>query len=584
MRQLAPLCAVAGVLTVGDASAAVKLSDIFDGNYFSAAASGRGVSVLVAPYGDGRNEFFGAVYTYDTDGEPTWLILQDTFLEHQTENTEVPIYRLDGGVFGEGWDPAAVNTNVVGTGTVRVNSCGSLFFDLDMNDDSGFPDATLGDLAPVDGVADTCVYTREFTSCPAFSQASTVVPRGCELSGVITQDVTLTNEITWILNGLVRVGDDNANSATITIEPGTTMIGAGQATDYLYISPGSKIIANGTSNAPIVLTSPQDGFIEGTTPNPGDLGGIVVSGNAPVNACPTAPFDCRSEFDQSQRYGGDDPTESSGSISFFQVRYAGIEFAPNAEVNSFTFQGVGSGTNVHHLQAFRGQDDGVEFFGGTVNVRKMVVTEGGDDAVDWDLGWAGNLQDGLVVHGEGFGEDFGVEGASNPDNFDALPRATPAVANYTFIGNGNGSVGLLHKDGSGGRFFNTVVTDFPEACIEWADAPATYDAAGTPQNPNTDVTAFNGVIIDCDTSFLDDDGAPFMISDFFNSDSFINNEEADPMLNGVQPMPGSPALSGGVNTAELTGNQFFHATTYRGGFNGRDDWTIGWTYQPLGGN
>ena len=585
LRQLAPLCAVAGAMFVGEASAAVKLSDVFDGNYFSPDANGRGISTLYAPNDDGSGTFFGVLFTYDENSEPTWLFLQqDNWLEHQFESTDVPIYEVTGGVFGPGYDNSLVNIDPVGTATVTVKSCNKIFFDLDMDDDSGFQDFTLGDLQPVDGSSDSCVYQQEFTSCPSFSTASQVVPRGCELTGVITQDVTLTNEVTWILDGLVRVGDDNANSATLTIEPGTVMIGKGSVSDYLYISPGSKIIANGTPGAPIVLTSANDGFIPGTTPNPGDLGGVVVSGNAPVNACPEAPFNCFSEFDQSQRFGGDDPTESSGEISYFQVRYAGIEFQPNAEVNSFTFQGVGSGTRVHHLQAFRGQDDGIEFFGGTVNVNYMVVTEGGDDAVDWDLGWSGNMQWGLVIHGEGFGEDFGIEGASNPDNFDALPRATPAIANFTFLGGGNGDSGILHKDGSGGRIFNTIVDGFPTACIEWADAPATYDAAGTPENPNTDVASFDGVIINCATDFLDDAGAPYAVGDFFNSSSFSNNDDTDPMLDIYMPMSNSPALMDAVNVTELTGNEYFRATSYRGGFDGRNDWTVPWTHQVTGGD
>jgi hypothetical protein len=580
LRKLAPLCLIAGALFIGEASAAIKASDVFDGNYFSPSESGRGISILFAPHADGSKTFFGAMFTYDEFNEPTWLILFGDFLENQFENTEVEIARVTGGAFGFPFDPGAVSEDPVGTATVRLNSCNSIFFDLDMDPDSGFPDVTLGDLQPVDGPADTCVYKTEFASCPAFAQASAVVPRGCELSGVITQDITLTNNTTWVLNGLVRIGNDNANSAEITIEPGTVLIGAGQTADYLYVNPGSKIFANGTAWAPIVLTSPQDGFIEGTTPAPGDVGGLVVSGNAPANACPNAPFSCFSEFDQTQRFGGDDPHDSSGEVTYMQVRYAGIEFQPNAEVNSFTFQAVGDGTTVHHLQAFRGQDDAVEFFGGTVNVNYMVVTESGDDGVDWDLGYSGNLQYGLVFHGEGFGEDFGIEGASNPDSFDALPRATPTLANYTFLGNGNGDSGILFKDGSGGRIFNTIVSGFPTGCIEWDDAPATYDAAGTPAAPNTEVSAFNGVIVNCASNFVDDDAAPYTVQSFFNSGEFENNMAANPLLDVYMPMPNSPALTGGV---DITTSEYFDFTAYRGGFDGMNDWTIGWTHQVTGG-
>jgi len=579
-RLLVPLCAVAGALQVGDAAAAAKLGEAFDSCYFSPSANGRGICVMNAPQADGSHVFFGALYTYDADGNGTWVILQDSFLENQFENTDVEIFQVTGGVPGLPFDNSAISSETIGSATVRVDSCNSLFVSLDMDDDSGFPDVELGSLQPVDGPSVNCVYREEFDGCPAFSAPFGNIPRACTLTGVYNDDILLTNEITWVLDGLVRIGDDNANSATVTIEPGTVLIGAGQTADYLYVSPGSKIIANGTPAAPIVLTSPSDGFSAEFSPSPGDVGGLVVSGNAPSNACPTAPFNCFSEFDQTQRFGGDDPNDSSGEISYFQVRYAGIEFQPNAEVNSFTFQGVGSGTTVHHLQSYRGQDDGVEFFGGTVNVSYMVVTEGGDDAVDWDLGYSGNLQYGLVFNGEGFGEDYGIEGASNPDSFDAMPRATPTLANYTFLGNGNGDSGILFKDGSGGRIYNTIVSDYPTSCIEWADAPATYNAAGTPTTPNTDVSAFNGVIIDCTNSFVDAGGAPYMVGDFFNSATFENNVDADPMLDVYMPMPGSPALMGGV---QITDNQFFDFTSYRGGFDGMSDWTAGWTHRVTGG-
>ncbi|KAA9129852.1 hypothetical protein F3N42_13800 [Marinihelvus fidelis] len=570
VRYLAPLCVAAGAIYAGDASAAVKLSESFNNAYYNPAADGEGVVTTITPLGNGMHNFYGALYTYDEAGAPTWLIITGNFLENQFENAEVPVLAFEGPV------PASlVGGAPVGTATVTINSCNSISFNLDMSEDSGFADMDLGALQPVAGANKQCAYKTEFEGCPDFASDFGVIPRACTLTGVYNEDIVLTNDTTWVLDGLVRIGDYNENPGTITIEPGTTIIGAGQTTDYLYVSPGSKIFANGTPTAPIVLTSPNDGFIAGTTPNPGDLGGLVVSGNAPCNAAP-----CASEFDQTQSFGGDDPFDSSGEISYFQVRYAGIEFQPNAEVNSFTFQGVGSGTTVHHLQAYRGQDDGVEFFGGTVNVKYMVVTEGGDDAVDWDLGYSGNLQYGLVIHGEGFGEDFGIEGASNPDSFDADPRATPTVANYTFLGNGNGDSGILFKDGSGGRIFNTIVSGFPTGCIEWDDAPATYNAAGTPAAPNADVSAFNGVIIDCDVDFVDDDAAPFSVADYFGSSEFTGNEAVDPMLNIYLPMPGSPALSGGVAD---TSNQFIDATSYRGGFDGSSDWTVGWTHQVTGG-
>ncbi len=565
------LCAIAGVLTVGNASAALKLSDAFDGNYFSPSESGRGISVDYVPFADGSGFLFGALFSFDADNNPAWLTIQGAMLEHEF-TASLDVFQTTGGAFG--FPFPGVSNAKIGTATVTVNSCTSMSFDIDMDEGSGFPDVMLENLTPVAGLTSDCVYLEEFQQCPDFATAIPGIERACALNGVITQDITLTNETTWLLDGLVRIGDDNENSATVTIEPGTVLIGGGGSADYLYISPGSRIIANGTPNNPIVLTSDQDGFISGTTPNPGDVGGLVVSGNAPSNACETAPFNCFSEFDQTQRFGGDNPNDSSGQISYFQVRYAGIEFQPNAEVNSFTFQGVGDGTVVHHLQAFRGQDDGVEFFGGTVNVNHIIITEGGDDAIDWDLGWSGKMQYALVVEGTGFGEDNGIEGASNPDDFDATPRATPVVSNFTFIGTGGDGIEL--KQGSGGQIWNSIVTGFTDACINFKDA-ATYTAAGTPQSPSG-TTAFAGVILNCPNNFKDDGSAPYAVQDLFNASS--GNELADPKLNGYQPTADSPALDGGLR---VEGSDYFDFTSYRGAFDGSKDWTAGWTHQVLGG-
>lgn len=576
IKSFVSLALLMGAAISGPATAAVQLSDAFDAAYFSPSESGRGILVDVAPQPNGEVLFFGAQFTYDANGNPTWLTLQGTFLEHQFKN-EVKVFKFTGGSFG--FPFSAPTQNQVGTAVVTVNSCNSISFNLDMNDGSGFQGVELKDLQPVGGPSPTCVYRSSFSSCPGFATPVEGFPRACALSGVyLNQNIVLTNDTTWVINGLVRFGNDNAQPSTLTIELGTVIAGGGGSgsTDYIYISPGSRIFANGEPYAPIVLTSEANGFIEGTQPPPGELGGLVISGNAPANACPEAPFNCFSEFDQTQRFGGNQPHDSSGNIHYMQIRYAGIEFAPDSEVNAFTFQAVGDGTSVHHIQAYRGADDGAEFFGGTVNAKYLVVTEGGDDAVDWDLGYSGLLQYGLVVHGQGFGEDFGIEGANNGDNFDATPRATPIVANYTFIGNGNGSAGIQLKEGSGGQIYNSIVTGFPVACITLSNS-ATYEAAGTPSNPSG-ITAFPGVILDCGTNFLPDEGAPYTVQDLFNA--FPGNAITNAGLNSYLPGNNSPALNGGVAIPDA--QNFFDTTIYRGAFSGREDWTEGWTFRPGG--
>lgn len=577
MNRTPRVSAIAGAVALAMAStsatAALKLSDAFDGSYFNPDANGRGAIIDVADFGD-RKVLGGGIYAYDAEGNPVWVLIAAEFNEHEFGKQNVDVLSFTGGTFGNPF--TAPTSAVVGSADITVNSCGSLDIDLDMTDASGLADVTY-ELQPIAPSAQ-CVYQSEFTGCPDFATPAAGFSRACVLSGdILNQDIVLTNDTTWVLNGLVQIGGDNADSSTVTIEPGTILVGSGGSVDYLYVNPGSQIFANGTPTAPIILTSPNDGFAESTAePAPGDLGGLVVSGNAPVNACPEAPFNCFSEFDQTQRFGGDNPDDSSGSISYFQVRYAGIDFTENAEVNSFTFQGVGRGTAVHHIQSFRGQDDGVEFFGGNVNVKYFVGTEGGDDAIDWDLGWSGKMQHALVAFGSGFGEDHGIEAANNPDNFDATPRATPILSNVTFIGDTGTGDGIRLKEGSAGQIWNTIVTNFEVSCINLTDG-ATYTAAGTPAAP-TGVTALAGVIVNCANNFKQDGDAPYTTEAFFNA--FPGNEAADPLLNGYQPAAGSPALTGGL---VVPGDDFFDGTAHRGAFDGRTDWTTGWTFKPLGG-
>jgi hypothetical protein len=384
--------------------------------------------------------------------------------------------------------------------------------------------------------------------------------------------MTLTNETTWVLKGLVKVGTDNQTKVNLTIEPGTLITGSGQAADYLYVEPGSKIFALGTPNAPVIFTSPSDG-IAGGQPKAGDWGGIVVSGNAPNNKCLAAPYDCRSEFDPTLRYGGNNAHDNSGVIQFVQSRYAGYIFTTGREVNSFTFQSVGDGTVVHHIQAYRGKDDGIEFFGGNVGVKYAVVTEGGDDGLDWDEGYSGHVQYVLLQNGSGFGEDNGIEASNQATNQDATPRAIPSVANLTMIGNGQGGYGVYLKEGTGGHIKNSVFVGFKKGCQYMTHGP-TWAAAGTP-TALTGTLTIDHTLYSCDTQFAQDAAAPWTSEAFFNAQA--GNLKGDALLQGFLPKAGSPLLDGG---AQNTTDAFFTPTSYIGAFRDQnDDWTQGWTYR-----
>jgi hypothetical protein len=382
--------------------------------------------------------------------------------------------------------------------------------------------------------------------------------------------MTLPNDTPCNLDGLVQVGNLNADCATLTIEPGTVVTGSGDTADYLYVNPGSKLIADGKPNAPIIFTSPSDG-VTGGNPQPKDWGGVVLSGNAPNNKC-NAASPCRSEFNEELMYGGDDPHDNSGVLRYVQVRYAGYVFQTDKEVNAITAQSVGDGTIIEYVQAYRGGDDGIEFFGGTANARHLVVTEGGDDAIDWDEGWSGKVQFGLIENGTGLGEDNGFEGASQADDHDALPRAVPRLANITLIGSGTDGDGVQVKEGSGGLMSNLLVTGSNRDGMACLAVVHPETSALPPEQLALDHSWLN-----CTTNFRDDSDAAAGSAEALFQAGTGNRSGAVSLVGGFLPAPGSPLSSGG---RAVTEDAFFTPAPYIGAFrDANDNWTRGWTYR-----
>ncbi len=198
------------------------------------------------------------------------------------------------------------------------------------------------------------------------------------LEGKITEDMTLAASREHVLRGAVFV----ENNATLTIEPGTLIYGEGVSNGTLIIAQGAKIMAEGTQNAPIVFTSDA---LDGSRGR-GQWGGLIINGRAPSNQGVTF-----GEGDTGA-FGGNNPGDSSGVLKYVRVEYAGIEFSPDNELNGIAFQGVGSGTVVDYVQVHLNQDDGIEMFGGTVNIKHALVTGARDDSFDWTDGWTGKGQ------------------------------------------------------------------------------------------------------------------------------------------------------------------------------------------------
>lgn len=194
------------------------------------------------------------------------------------------------------------------------------------------------------------------------------------IQGKITASRTLSASREYLLRGAVFV----ESGATLTIEPGTKVYGEQATRGTLIIAQGGKINANVTAQAPIVFSSDQPVGKQ----ERGQWGGLIINGRAPINT--GTAF---GEGDTGQ-YGGTDPHDNSGVLRYVRVEYAGIEFSPDNELNGIAFQGVGDSTVVQYVQVHFNQDDGIEFFGGTVNLKYALVTGARDDSFDWTDGWA----------------------------------------------------------------------------------------------------------------------------------------------------------------------------------------------------
>lgn len=246
------------------------------------------------------------------------------------------------------------------------------------------------------------------------------------LKGTITSDVTLKAGTTYKLSGeyIVEAG------ATLNIEAGVKIISVyDDIVDYILIKQGAKINAMGTANAPIVMTSEKE--------EPGAWGGIHICGKAHTNA---EGGKGSSEIGGAV-YGGNDDADNSGKLQYVRVEYTGYAFDEEHEANGITFYGVGNGTIVDHCQAYKGSDDGFEFFGGSVNVSNMVVVSCSDDSFDWTEGWNGKGTD-LVAYQEpkatlGYDCDCLIEADNYENDFTATPIAHPTLKNLILVGNGS---------------------------------------------------------------------------------------------------------------------------------------------------
>lgn len=413
-----------------------------------------------------------------------------------------------------------------------------------------------------------------------------------QILGALT--VPLRAGTIYSITGRTEVGTDrgidpNAPTAgstqgILTIEPGVRVFAAG-GSDYLIVNRGSQIFAEGTATQPIVFTSRQN--VEGTTTetSQGQWGGLVIAGRAPQANCQlTAPVTCTGTVEgTSAFYGGNSPADNSGRIRYVQIKYSGFEIAPGNELQGLTMAGVGSGTTVDHVQIHNSSDDGIEIFGGAVNLRHLVITGADDDGLDTDTGWRGGAQFGIVTQRppNATSRSAGFEFSSAPASTPLASRyvSQPKIANFTLVGRNSPTSAhtVAHFDtGVDATVINSVFTNVSgslSGCLDIADA-----------DTETSLPTFTSVFMSCGISYRSNNAAR-------SQAVFTAGAGNTPAGTSTLSAPAGTSLGNqvltfinGANETAVTPTDapavypFFAATTYVGAVqNASDTWWQGWT-------
>lgn len=394
-----------------------------------------------------------------------------------------------------------VTAITVGLGSV-LSSCSKEEGCTDITAENYNPDAEKDD--------GSCTYADPVTpETPAYPSIT--------VSGDITSNTTWTKDKIVYLDGRVIV----QAPAELTIQAGTVikgLAGTGSNASVLVVGVGAKIHATGTVSEPIIFTSEDDEIIPGqiaspnlTIANKGLWGGVIILGDAPISPSTgtTAEIEGIPAGTQGTTYGGSDVSDDSGEFQYCSIRHGGVIIGAGNEINGLTLGGVGNATDIDHVEVYGNLDDGIEFFGGSVNVSNTIVVKIDDDCYDVDQSYSGTISNFMAIvsptaDGDAFEID-GPEGSSNNTGlftFDkGLILGTTASTNADY---------LVCKSNAQGTLQNVHFTNFNSGArvkVEGSGAYANYNGTGssslTLQNNTFDVTALTG-LFDSDQAGFDE--------------------------------------------------------------------------------
>ncbi len=434
-----------------------------------------------------------------------------------------------------------------------------------------------------------CTYSTDFVSA----------------ANALTSDITLDGAAVHYFKSTLMIGEScdttqgctvNVDGPTVTVEPGATVVFDNPAS-RVQVNRGANIEAVGTLEKPITFTSANaiDALDSvGAGPSPQDWGGILIDGFGITDQCSDAERadgSCNAESEGAvSYYGGNDNTDNSGTLKFVKINYAG-GLPAGAEVgndlNSLSLFAVGSGTTIDYLSIYAGYDDGIEFFGGAVDLKHIVVTDTQDDSIDIDAGWQGRAQYILVKHGSlvnASGErvsmgngGFEADGKKGDTTAEA-PASAPKIANVTVITtddlsvrDGDPSIGIKLDDFIGATWYNTVIKK--EAATQTWCINYTSDAA---DNIVTNTVAIKSSIAACAQLAKTGDETVTTTSGSTTIESWFTEDGVSEVVNGSDTVLAS---NGFATSSEVTitptdmttvDADFFEATDFIGAVSSSD--------------